>query len=52
MDTLVNVAGGNPGGRAKYFLNDELTVKKLKTAADKDNMKVTDNKKHKMSPLQ
>ena len=44
MDTIVNIAGGNPGGKARYFLNDEATFKKLKSAADKDNIKVTDNK--------
>ena len=43
MDTIVNVPGGNSGGKANYFLNNETTVKKLKAAADKDNLKVTDN---------
>ena len=43
MDTIVNIVGGNPGGRAKYFLNDETTVKKLKAAADKIAMKVPHN---------
>ena len=43
MDTIVNIVGGNPGGKAKYFLNDATTIKKLKAAADRDNMKVTDN---------
>ena len=33
MDTLVNIRGGNPGGRTKYFLNDEATALKLKKAA-------------------
>ena len=39
----MNIVGGNPGGRAKYFLNDETTVKKLKAAADKIAMKVPHN---------
>ena len=43
MDLIVNIVGGNPGGRAKYFLNDETTIKKLKAAAGKDSMKVTHN---------
>ena len=43
MDTIVTIPGGNPGGKAKYFLDDENTVKKLKAAADKDNMTVADN---------
>ena len=43
MGTIVNIVGGNPGGRAKYFLNNVETIKKLKAAADKDNMKVTEN---------
>ena len=43
MDTIVNIVGGNPGGRAKYFLNDETTIKKLKAAADKISMKVSHN---------
>ena len=37
LDTLVNIKGGNPGGRRKYFLNDETTAKKLKRAAAADN---------------
>ena len=43
MDTIVTIPGGNPGGKAKYFLNDESTIKKLKAAADKANMTVADN---------
>ena len=39
----MNIVGGNPGGRAKYFLNDEITIKKLKNAAGKVSMKVTHN---------
>ena len=39
----MNVVGGNPGGRARYFLNDETTIKKLKAAADKIGMKVNHN---------
>ena len=40
LDTLVQVKGGNPGGRRKYFLNDETTAKKLKAAADVPNIVV------------
>ena len=40
---IVNVAGGNPGGKARYFLNDATTIKKLKAGADRVNLKVTDN---------
>jgi hypothetical protein len=43
MDSIVNVPGGNPGGKANYFLNNDTTVKKLKAAANKENLKVTDN---------
>ena len=43
MDTIVNIVGGNPGGRAKYFLNDETTIQKLKAAAEKSSMNVTHN---------
>ena len=43
MDSSVNVPGGNPGGKANYFLNNDTTVKKLKAAANKENLKVTDN---------
>ena len=42
MDSIVNVSGGNPGGSAKYFLNDDITMKKLKAAAVRDNMVVND----------
>jgi hypothetical protein len=41
MDTIVNIPGGNPRGRSKYYLNDAATVKKLKIAAEKDNIKIT-----------
>jgi hypothetical protein len=33
METIVSINGGNPGGRSKYYLNDETTLKKLKKAA-------------------
>ena len=39
----MNIVGENPGGRAKYFLNDVTTIQKLKAAADKANIKVIDN---------
>ena len=42
MESIVNVSGGNPGGSAKYFLNDDITMKKLKAAAERDNMVVND----------
>ena len=38
---MVNIPGGNPGGRSKYFLNNESTVKKLKQAAKYDNINIT-----------
>ena len=34
IEGLVNIRGGNPGGRSKYFLNDSATIKKLKNAAN------------------
>ena len=41
MDSLVNIKGGNPVGRSKYYLNDEATEKKLKKGAKvKDFTKV------------
>ena len=40
MDTIVNIPGGNPGGRSKYFLNNELTLKKLKLAAKEGNITI------------
>ena len=43
MDTGMNVAGGNHGGKARYFLNDATTIKKLKAGADRVDLKVTDN---------
>ena len=43
MDTIVNLKGGNPGGKAKYFLNDDATVKKLKRAAAKQPIEVKHN---------
>ena len=42
MESIVNVSGGNPGGPAKYFLNNDITMKKLKAAAVRDNMVVND----------
>ena len=41
MDTIVNILGGNPGGRSKYFLNNEATIKKLKQAAKVGNIMIT-----------
>ena len=43
----MNVAGGNPGGKARYFLNNAITIQKLKAGADRVNMKVTDNSQSK-----
>ena len=47
MNTItvnVDIQGGNPGGRSKYFLNDENTIKKLKkAAANKLQMEVKHN---------
>ena len=40
MDTIVNILGGNPGGRSKYFFNNEATIKKLKQAAKDGNLMV------------
>ena len=40
MDTIVNIPGGNPRGRSKYYLNDALTIKKLKAAAKEDDIKI------------
>ena len=36
----MNIPGGNPGGRSKYFLNNELTLKKLKLAAKEGNITI------------
>ena len=33
MENIVNIAGGNPEGRSKYYLNDIETEKKLKEGA-------------------
>ena len=41
MDTLVNLPGGNPRGRSKYYLNDAATVKKLKAAAKLPDITIT-----------
>ena len=41
MDTIVNIPGGNPRGRSKYFLNDAATIKKLKEAAKGPNIVIT-----------
>ena len=35
--------GGNQDLRAKYFLNDDATIKKLKKAAELDPMTIIDN---------
>ena len=40
MDTLVQIPGGNPNGRRKYFLNNEATAKKLKQAATNPDIMV------------
>ena len=41
MDTIVNLPGGNPLGRSKYYLNDAATLKKLKEAAKGPNIVIT-----------
>ena len=43
MDAIVYLKGGNPGGKAKYFLNDDATTKKLKKAAAKESIEVKHN---------
>ena len=40
MDTIVNIPGGNPRGKSKYYLNDALTIKKLKAAAKEDDITI------------
>ena len=40
MDTIVNIPGGNPRGKSKYYLNDALTIKKLKAAAKLDDITI------------
>ena len=43
MDTLVNLIGGKLEGKAKYYLNNATTLKKLKKAADFDSMTILPN---------
>ena len=43
MDTLISLIGGKLEAKAKYYLNDATTLKKLKTAADIDNMTIISN---------
>ena len=45
MDTLVQIPGGNPNGRRKYFLNNETTAMKLKQAASNLNIEVVTKSK-------
>ena len=41
IDAIVNIKGGNPDGRSKYFLNNDATVRRLKKGAmDKDLLTV------------
>ena len=37
----MNLPGGNPRGRSKYYLNDAATVKKLKAAAKLPDITIT-----------
>ena len=43
MDTVANLKEGNQDLRAKYFLNDDATIKKLKKAAGLEPMTIIDN---------
>ena len=43
MDTLVSLIGGKLEAKAKYYLNDATTLKKLKKAADIDDMTIIYN---------
>ena len=41
MDTIVDLPGGNPRGKSKYYLNDAATAKKLKAAAKLPDIVIT-----------
>ena len=43
MDTLLSLIGGKLEGKAKYYLNDATTLKKLKTAADIKDITIVNN---------
>ena len=44
MDTLLpSLISGKPEGKAKYYLNDSTTLKKLKKAADIEDMTIISN---------
>ena len=40
MVTIVNIPGGNPRGRSRYYLYGALTIKKLKAAAKEDDITI------------
>ena len=43
METLVSLIGGKLETKAKYYLNDATTLKKLKKAADINDMTIIKN---------